>query len=376
MDTVRPCAYCGDDLPTSAHWNRRFCSPACHRASTRPSPRLCVRGGCTGVFQPSHGQKYCSAQCRRIDEYTRTRAQIDRRRLCAACGAPFHSVYAAETCSDECRTTERTRRAAETAKAARLAARAALGTGTCATCGERLPDGHSTRQKYCSQTCSWRASSERVKAARAQRLTARPCAREDCGEMFTPRASAKRIYCSRRCKGIMAGRQYQVAHYDYKPRVPRVCAYEGCRKPIPADAWPTQRWCTPDGACCNKARRQGSQREHVLAADAAYRAANAEMIADVARRNSYKRRAAVAAKFENFPRLEIFIRDGWICQLCGTPVDKAAKPRAPLAPSLDHIVPLSRGGRHEVGNLAAACFPCNCSKNDRLLSEWSGRLAA
>lgn len=41
--------------------------------------------------------------------------------------------------------------------------------------------------------------------------------------------------------------------------------------------------------------------------------------------------------------------------------------------TIDHIVPLSRGGRHEVENLAPACLPCNCSKGARLLSEWAGR---
>lgn len=44
--------------------------------------------------------------------------------------------------------------------------------------------------------------------------------------------------------------------------------------------------------------------------------------------------------------------------------------------TIDHIVPLARGGTHEASNLAPACFPCNSSKRDRLLSEWTGRLAA
>lgn len=37
---------------------------------------------------------------------------------------------------------------------------------------------------------------------------------------------------------------------------------------------------------------------------------------------------------------------------------------------IDHIVPLSRGGKHEPGNLAPACKRCNTSKNNRLLDEW------
>jgi 5-methylcytosine-specific restriction endonuclease McrA len=43
--------------------------------------------------------------------------------------------------------------------------------------------------------------------------------------------------------------------------------------------------------------------------------------------------------------------------------------------TIDHIVPLSRGGTHERANLAPACWSCNCSKGARLLEEWTGRLA-
>lgn len=43
--------------------------------------------------------------------------------------------------------------------------------------------------------------------------------------------------------------------------------------------------------------------------------------------------------------------------------------------SLDHVVPVSRGGRHEPENVVAACRRCNSSKHDRLLSEWKPRIA-
>lgn len=42
---------------------------------------------------------------------------------------------------------------------------------------------------------------------------------------------------------------------------------------------------------------------------------------------------------------------------------------------VDHIVPISRGGRHEVGNLCAACPSCNLSKASKLVSEWRPELA-
>lgn len=48
------------------------------------------------------------------------------------------------------------------------------------------------------------------------------------------------------------------------------------------------------------------------------------------------------------------------CYLCG------------VAPSteIDHIIPIVRGGRHAVGNLAGVCRSCNSSKNDKFLVEY------
>lgn len=38
--------------------------------------------------------------------------------------------------------------------------------------------------------------------------------------------------------------------------------------------------------------------------------------------------------------------------------------------TMEHIIPLSRGGAHSEGNITPACSRCNLEKNDRLLIEW------
>ena len=53
-------------------------------------------------------------------------------------------------------------------------------------------------------------------------------------------------------------------------------------------------------------------------------------------------------------------RAGGCCAYCGK--------RAVL--TIDHIIPIARGGRHAIGNLTPACGPCNSSKGARLLVEW------
>lgn len=40
------------------------------------------------------------------------------------------------------------------------------------------------------------------------------------------------------------------------------------------------------------------------------------------------------------------------------------------ATTQDHVIPLSRGGRHAPGNVVPACAPCNRDKHDKFLAEW------
>ena len=38
--------------------------------------------------------------------------------------------------------------------------------------------------------------------------------------------------------------------------------------------------------------------------------------------------------------------------------------------SLDHVIPLSRGGSHGIGNITTLCLTCNMKKHNRFFSEW------
>lgn len=38
--------------------------------------------------------------------------------------------------------------------------------------------------------------------------------------------------------------------------------------------------------------------------------------------------------------------------------------------TLDHIIPISRGGRHSIGNLLSACKSCNSKKHNKFITEW------
>lgn len=65
---------------------------------------------------------------------------------------------------------------------------------------------------------------------------------------------------------------------------------------------------------------------------------------------------------ERFKHQEIFDRDRWVCQICGQPVGQSLRGRNPDAPSLDHRIPLAKGGPHTRANVQLAHYRCNMKK--------------
>jgi 5-methylcytosine-specific restriction endonuclease McrA len=84
------------------------------------------------------------------------------------------------------------------------------------------------------------------------------------------------------------------------------------------------------------------------------------------RRASSKRRALIRqAGHEPYTEQEIFNRDRWRCGLCGGKVPKKAKAPDPLAASIDHILPISRGGSDTRANVQCAHLACNIDRKNR-----------
>jgi 5-methylcytosine-specific restriction endonuclease McrA len=92
-----------------------------------------------------------------------------------------------------------------------------------------------------------------------------------------------------------------------------------------------------------------------------YRETNAEFVREQEREKTYARRAMVRSSPETARFMSALLTEP--CAYCGATENI----------TVDHIVPLSRGGRHEPSNLAPACLSCNSSKCALLLEEWGGR---
>ena len=58
-------------------------------------------------------------------------------------------------------------------------------------------------------------------------------------------------------------------------------------------------------------------------------------------------------------RKYVFERDKNQCQSCG-------KQYGETSLTIDHIIPLSRGGSNDISNLQTLCFSCNRKKSDKI----------
>lgn len=79
------------------------------------------------------------------------------------------------------------------------------------------------------------------------------------------------------------------------------------------------------------------------------------------------------SEFDESISLHLLIsRDNGICQICGKPVNSNDIENGRIGgnyPSLDHIIPLSKGGTHTWGNVQLAHLSCNAKKHNHIVQK-------
>ena len=81
---------------------------------------------------------------------------------------------------------------------------------------------------------------------------------------------------------------------------------------------------------------------------------------------SLERARKRGAVIEAIKARAIFERDGWVCGICSEAVDPLLAHPHPRSASLDHLVPLSRGGAHTYDNVRTTHLTCNLKKGARV----------
>lgn len=176
-----------------------------------------------------------------------------------------------------------------------------------------------------------------------------------CGEVFAaPRKSS--TTCSRKCAARLA-----VIASGRKPRTwesrPRVAAARRKLERAAAGSAGRRVWVQGRCAACDAEFSPGKVGSARYCDPCSLKRATLK----TDRRRARRRNAFV----ENVYRKKVFEADDYRCHLCGKKTDQSKVAPHPKAPTLDHIVPLAAGGRHEATNCRTAHFLCNSRKGDR-----------
>lgn len=209
-----------------------------------------------------------------------------------------------------------------------------------------LPACHAKRHKSCTADCSARQRSA------AAKLRERAC--DECGSPFIPRpnqvAKGQGKFCSLACSLKVIRRTPEFKE-----------AVRNAHRPGPKSGPDNPQWRGGPAATTRRRIKSGK----ASAQTRKYRQENPERVREWAQ-NRRNRRSG---------RLEY----GTIPSLMESQRGKCAYCRCNIREQfhVDHIVPLSKGGKHESRNVQLLCAPCNLRKSNRcpiVFAQIEGRL--
>lgn len=179
----------------------------------------------------------------------------------------------------------------------------------CACCGQPF-ETHYPNKKYCSKACCYAANLKQKRDQWAAKYIPRTHTCKECGVEFTTECGNKHsVFCSPHC------------------------------------------------AVVNERRREHSTERHKQAKRSSKRM-----------RKKLLRCSLGAVSYES-----LYERDTGICRICGLPVHSEKGVDDYWDGTIDHIVPLSKGGEHSMSNCQLAHRVCNSLKNqcgDEFVIDW------
>lgn len=227
-------------------------------------------------------------------------------------------------------------------------------TYVCLNCNKTYYPKEKNRDKYCSRECSYAHKKAKPKLCKVcgkdtdgsfycsdKCKVSHDCECSICGCIFQARKGTK--YCSDECRlemGRIKFRESVTRNYQSKIYECIICG----------EHFTTEYGDKSRAYCSDECRHEGIRRQ--------------------SRIQEYNREKRLRKAFVSkvVPQ-EIFKRDGFKCMLCDEPLAMDKKVPHPAAPTIDHIIPLAKGGTHEPSNVQAAHFKCNWMKSDRLIEK-------
>lgn len=157
-----------------------------------------------------------------------------------------------------------------------------------------------------------------------------------CGKIYRPKQRRASEYCGQKCKSDARNAKAKAERVRQKQNSLRLCVV--CKMPVPSSARSDKKYCSTK--CAEDVR---------------------------GKINNSTRRLRTESPDIRISRFEIYSRDNWVCQLCNKPVNRELTWPHKQCASLDHILPLARGGTNAITNLQLAHYSCNSRRGDKIL---------
>jgi len=261
------------------------------------------------VKNDPHGRKkiFCSDKCRNKNKNRRRIEKCKIKKKCEHCGIEYFAQNKKQKfCTVPCHAKNKYSHEGNFNK-------------SCPTCKIDF-NAHDTRKIYCSTECKNNAY-EHI------------C--EQCGTNFKSYFKDSK-YCSRQCSGTKAKHE-------------SIC--ECCGGGFIGKNNRANKFCSR-----NCFLKQINARVDEISSKKTSRLSDAHHII---------RAKKHGVRWQYIDLIEIYKRDNFVCQICNEDINMNLSHPHPLSASIDHIIPLSRGGTHVEGNVNGVHLRCNIQKSDK-----------
>ena len=205
----------------------------------------------------------------------------------------------------------------------------------CPICKNQIKQKNRGRKSlYCSSQCK-----VKMDALRKKQIYAKPKNCGFCQKVFEWRAYAR--YCSSKCKSLAQAQRNKTKNSF------SICII--CKKEAVGSLGYKRKYCSFE------CQIQGIYGDKPPVSERSRKA----------QRNIRERKAPGLNLYELRLLRQKWKAEGKVCQYCSGPFD-----------TIDHIIPLVRGGDNMKINLAPCCRSCNSSKGSKLLAEWKPEIYA
>lgn len=255
---------------------------------------------------------------------------------------------------------------------------------SCEHCGKQFKVNKLQKEhRFCSPSCQARHYKE------THLLPIHTC--QYCDKEFRPKAWDRTTYCSRDCGFASKVKCYKFSKVEYvkcdicnkwygkRIKSPYNLCSDTCKKKHKLRLWNKKK-----ETYLLRMRENYIPKEKIaricVSCGGKFKGHQSEVVcSEICRKRNNKNHKDHAhrarhynVKREPVDRIKVFKRDKWTCQLCGVNLNQSDMGTIKdVAPELDHIIPISRGGGHTYENTQCSCRKCNQLKGANVIGQYA-----